>query len=55
MIENGTPFREYAYQTLVTLKPTRSVDRTSRYLFWIADETEGRILEARRPRAFAPR
>ena len=43
MIENRTLFREYAYQTLVTLKPTRSADRTSRYLFWIADETEARI------------
>ena len=43
IIENGTPFREYAYQTLVTLKPTRSADRTSRYLFWLADETEARI------------
>ncbi len=37
------PFAEYAYDTLVTLKPTDSYGSKERYLFWIIDQTPDRI------------
>ena len=43
VIEGGTPFQQYAYKTLVTLKPTRSFDATNCYLFWVVNETNERI------------